>query len=307
MRRNLRFGGCAIRGISTLSALLAIAATTACRQSAEDHLRAAQDAMFLGNPRRALNEYERAAELAARENSTRSPFVQSRALRGAADVCYLELREPARAAAIYRRLIRIHPERPEALEARVSLSHILRSDLHDLRGAIAELAAAIARQPPWVAALRYEMAKLYFELGNYRQSALEAEAILQRYGTSAVAARANFLKAEALAMIDGRSSEAILALEQLLERFPDSELEPHVLYQLGRLRAEAGDLEAAIEQWVLALKMHPNPSFIQSAISRARKRLEQASASDRVAEALIANAVFDGLSTLRDAERQLVP
>src|SRR6516162_7012171 len=109
MRRNLWLGGRAIRGISTLSALLALAATTACTQSAEDHLRAAQDAIYLGDPRRALNEYERAAELAARENSTRAPFVQARALRGAADVCYLELGEPARAAGIYRRLIRIHP------------------------------------------------------------------------------------------------------------------------------------------------------------------------------------------------------
>jgi tetratricopeptide (TPR) repeat protein len=307
MRRNLSLVGCALREISTLCALLALAATTACTRSAEDHLRAAEDATYSGHPRKALNEYERAAELAAREDSAHAPLVQARALRGAADVCYLELREPARAAAIYRRLIRIHPDRPETLEARVNLAQILRGDLHDLRGAISELAAAVARQPPQAAGLRYEMATLYFELGDYRQCALESDAIIERYGNSAIAARAYFLKAEALAMIDGRTSEAILALEQLLERFPSSELHPHVLYQLGRLRAEAGDLEAAIEQWVLALKMHPNPSFIQSAISRARKRLEQATASDRVAQALVANAVFDGLSTLRDAELQLNP
>jgi tetratricopeptide (TPR) repeat protein len=305
MRHNPSLERFAIAWVSPLFVLLAFGAlSTGCIRSAEDHLRAASDAMYSGNARVALHEYQQALQIAARDDSPRAERVQARALRGAADACYFELREAGRAADLYRDLIRTHPDAPETLEARVNLAQILRIDLHDLRGAIAELAAAIARQPPQTDELRYEMAKLYFELGDYTQCALESDAIHDGHGTSAVAARAAFLKADALAMIEGRNSEAIHFLEELLERFPGCELQPFALYELGRIRADAGDLEAAIEQWVRALKTHPHPGFIQAAIARARRRLEQSSsAADSVAAAFLANAAFDGLSSLRRAKR----
>ncbi len=257
--------------------------------------------MYRGNARSALVEYERAAQIAGRDDSVQADRVRARALREAGDACNLELGEPARAAELYRELVQSQPSAPEALQARLHLVEILRVDLHDLPGAIAELAAAIARQPPQTAELRYELAKLYFQMGHYTQCALESDAVVQRYGTSSIAARAALLHAEALGMIEGRSSEAIQLLERLVDRFAGSELRPLALYQLGRMREEAGDLEDAIEHFVRALNTHPYPSVVQAAIARARKRLE-ASAGERVAAMIVANALFDGLSTLRQTD-----
>ncbi len=289
-----------ISALGVLLALVNVGAT--CTPSAEQQLHAARDAMYRGDARSAIVHYEQAVQIASDDDSRGGQILRARALREAADASYLDLRDPERAAGLYRALIQTEPATSEALEARISLARILRVDFRDLRGAIIELTAVIARQPPGTSRLRYELAKLYFELGDYAQCVLEAEALLERHAAESLAARATFLKAEALAMIEGRGIEAIRVLEDLLKRFPSSELQPHALYELGRMRADGGDLEAAIEEWVRSLKTHPHPEFIQSAIVRARKRLEQSSSpGDHIAAAILANAVLDGLSTLRRA------
>ena len=94
---------------------------------------------------------------------------------------------------LYRELINQCPESKEALEAHVILADILRNHFHDLRGAINELTAAIARNPPQSAELTYQVSKLYFELGDYQQCALEAQQVFTRYETSAFVDDAMFL------------------------------------------------------------------------------------------------------------------
>jgi hypothetical protein len=59
----------------------------------------------------------------------------------------------------------------------------------------------------------------------------------------------------------------------VVERFPGSELVPHALFELGKLRGEAGDDAGAIQAWVQALERHPDPEVVQSAIARTRKRI----------------------------------
>ncbi len=278
--------------------LAALAVGPACKRTAEQHFRAAQDARYRGDPRAALLEYQLAREVAQGEHSPQAARIKTRALWEAGEACDAELKQPAQAAALYRELIGTQPDAPEALPARVKLAEILRRDLNDLPGAISQLAAAIALRPS--AGLHYELAKLYFAAGNYGPCAAECDVILQRYGASSIAARADLLEAQALQMIDGRRSEAIRLLEQLVAHFPSPELKALALHELGRMQGEAGDLESAIEQLVRALRTHPNPSMVQSAIASARRRLDQESgAGDRVAEMILANAVFDELSTLR--------
>jgi tetratricopeptide (TPR) repeat protein len=84
---------------------------------------------------------------------------------------------------------------------------------------------------------------------------------------------AMFLRAQALAMLDDRKQEALKAFEDLARTRPDAELAPHALYELGKLRAELGDDEHAIEAWVEALKRHPDPGVVQSSINRVRNRI----------------------------------
>jgi TolA-binding protein len=179
----------------------------------------------------------------------------------------------------------------------MALAEILRVHYHDIRGAITELTAAVACNSPQTAELRYQVAKLYFELNDYLQSSLEATRVVDQFPQSPAADDALLLQGQALAMVEGRRGEAIKALESLPVRFPRSELAPHALFELGKLHADAGDNAVAIAIWVKALQAHPNPALGQAAITRVRRRITHTT-PDAIGEKAVA---FDHGSKVRVA------
>jgi tetratricopeptide (TPR) repeat protein len=243
-----------------------------CRDDASSRIQRAKDAVYAGDPHRALKEYRLALDSIDRNESPESSVLRARALKGAADVYYLELRDFVRAVEVYRELVHACPESPESLEGHIQVAEILRNHFRDLRGAISALTQAIDRNAPDSAELSYQVAKLYFELGDYNQAGLEAQKVQQRFETSAFVDDALFLQAQALAM-EGRTEEALRTFEAVEERFPDSELAPFATFERGRLLSEAGQDVEAIELWVQALRRHPNPQTVQRAIVRVRRRL----------------------------------
>jgi len=246
-----------------------------CSRSAEEHLVAARDAVFEKRPQTALREYRLALDAVEKDHSPSGLALRARALRGAADTYYLELRDVAKALGIYRELVAQAPEAPEAVEAHVLMADILHHHYHDLRGAIAELTAALARKPARAADLSYDVCKLYFELGDYQQCTIESEKLIQAYPGSPRVPDALFLAGQAYAMQDGMHGQAERTFQSLAERYPNSELAPHALFELGKLRAEAGDSPGAIKAWVAALPRHPDPKVVQAAIARTRARIAQ--------------------------------
>jgi tetratricopeptide (TPR) repeat protein len=265
--------------------LLALVLAPGCtRDGAPEHLQRARDSIFEKRPDEALVEYRKALDALRLDASPQAPVLKARALKGAADVYWLELRKVKEAVSVYKELITQCPESPEAQESRVVLAELLRVHFRDPRGAIDQLTAALARNPPQGAELHYQVAKLYFELQDYQQCVLESRKLAERFATSAFVDDALFLQAQALHMqsVQGTPGtpeaqrfrqEASLAYADLLTRFADSELAPHAMFETGKLKAEAGDNEKAIEAWVLALKNHPEPAMVQEAIARARRRL----------------------------------
>ena len=246
----------------------------ACRRpDAPVHLDAAKAALFEHKPDLALVEFKQALDLLERDDGAQAAVYRARALRGAADVYAFQLSDPKRAVEVYRELIRRCPEAPETLEGRLHLANLLRRTFHDTRSAIAELTQAIARNPPQSAELSYQVATMYFEIQDYRQSELEASNVARKYETSAYVDDALFLRGQALAMIEGHNAEAQRAFMDLVDRFPDSPLRSYALVDLGRLRADLGELERAIEVWVEALKTYPEPNVVQGSIDRARAQL----------------------------------
>src|SRR5712692_2250075 len=262
-----------------------------CRRSADAHLHQAREAAYRKDFQAALRQYRLVLDVLDRGESPLTQSLRARALRGIADTYYLELRDIPRAAEAYRDLIQACPESPESVEAHVHLANLLKEHYRDVRGAVSELSSAVARHPSQSAELSYQIAKLYFQLANYPQCVLEADALLERYGDSEFADDAMLLKAQALTMIDNKRAEAIQVLQKLIARFPDSELQPHALFELGKLHEEGHEEEKAIDCWVEALQRHPDPGAVQAAISRARRRIEnttprrigsQSSAFDRL-------------------------
>ncbi|WP_342382141.1 tetratricopeptide repeat protein [Myxococcus stipitatus] len=266
-----------MRALRLAVVALALAAG-GCRDKPVDHLQRARDATFEKRPDEALVEYRKAFDMLRHDSTPEALVLRARALKGAADVYWLEQRKVKEAVGVYRELIQQCPESPEALEARIILAELLRVHYRDLRGAIDQFTAALQRNPPQGAELHYQVAKLYFELGDYQQCELETRRLVERFATSAFVDDSLFLQAQAIAMIEGRRQDASRAFADLRTRFPDSELSPHALFEMGKLRSDAGEHEKAIETWVETLKTHPDPSLVQDYIARARKRIANTTA-----------------------------
>ena len=244
-----------------------------CHRSADDHLTRARELVYARKPQAALREYRLAMDVVERSEGAEALRIRAAALRGAADVYWLELHDVPKAVSVYKELVAQVPDAPETAEAHVVLAGILESHYRDLRGAISELTAALARDPPQAADLRYQVAKLYFELGDYQQTEVEARTLIDKFPGSPLADDGWMLVGQALSMREGMGAQAMKAFTTLVERFPDSELVPHALFELGKLRGEAGDDAGAIQAWVQALERHPDPQVVQSAIARTRKRI----------------------------------
>lgn len=260
--------------MSVRPALLLLLALTACNKGdVRVSLEKGRDAVFTHKPNEALRWYHAALEGLERDDSSEAQVFRARALRGAGDVYYLELKDYRHAVEAYKELIQVCPESPESLGARLYLADLLRREFHDLRGAIAALNDALARNPPQSAELAYQVAGLYFELGDYRQCELEANKVVQKYETSPFVDDALMLKAQAVAMMEGRRADALRSYQELVDRFPESELQPHALFEMGKLTSDSGETEKAIEIWVQCLKRHPEPRVVQNVIAVARRQL----------------------------------
>lgn len=269
-------------------AVVTVCCLTACKRTdAPARLQSAREKLYAQKPQAALEEYRLALDSLDRDDSKEAAVYRARALRGAADTYYLELRDFKRAVEVYRELSQLCPEAPETLDGRLHLADILQNQFHDLRGTITELTAALARNPPQSAELSYRVAKLYFELADYQQCELEAAGMARKFETSPFVDDALLLRGQALTMMEGRHAEALKAFESLAEKFPESDLQPHALFEAGKLRAEAGENEKAIEAWVEALKRHPDPNVVQLVIAKVRRQL-RATTPNKVGDAALA-------------------
>lgn len=262
-----------MRALRLLAVAALVSLVAGCSRSADEHLGRARELVYARKPQAALREYRLAMDVVERAEGPEAARIRAAALRGAADVYWLELHDVPKAVSVYRELVAQAPDAPETAEAHVVLAGILESHYRDLRGAISELTAALARNPPQAPDLRYHVAKLYFELGDYQQSELEARTLIDKFPSSALVDNAWMLAGQSLSMREGMHGEAMKAYATLVEAFPSSELVPHALFELGKLRGEAGDDAGAIQAWVQALERHPDPQVVQSAIARTRQRI----------------------------------
>src|SRR5262249_15547143 len=193
-----------------------------CHRTANEHLARARDLVYARQPQAALREYRQALDVVEKSEGPEATRLRAAALRGAADVYWLELRDVPQAVSVYREVMAQVPDAPETAEAHVILAGILETHYRDLRGAISELTAALGRNPPQAPDLRYHVAKLYFELGDYQQAEIEARAVTTQYPTSALADDAWLLIGQSLAMREGMRAEAVPAFTAVVEPFPTS-------------------------------------------------------------------------------------
>jgi tetratricopeptide (TPR) repeat protein len=227
-----------------------------CRRSASEHLVRARDLVYARQPQAALREYRQAMDVVEKTQGPEANRIRAAALRGAADVYWLELRDMPKAVSVDKELAAQVPDAPESAEAHVILAGILESHYRDLRGAISELTAALGRNPPQAPDLRYHVAKLYFELGDYQQSELEARAVTTQFPSSALADDAWMLIGQSLSMREGMRAEAITPSPRWWSVSRSRARSPMRCSRLASSGAR-GDDAGAIQAWVQALERHP--------------------------------------------------
>ncbi len=255
----------------TCVALLLLAGGAGCRKSPEAWVQEGQDARFERNPEAALAAYRRALDELERSRSEQAPVLRARALLGAAEVYDLELGDAKRAVEVYRELLRVSPESPEGLPARLRLASLLKDRFGDTRGAIQALNDALARSPPQSAELRYRVATLYFSLGDYAQVELEAAEVVRRYEASEWVDDALFLRAQAL-QLRGQGAAAEAAFADVAARFAEGGYRPLALFEQGKLLDGRGEMAQAVTVWLEALKSHPQPDVVRAALDRVKDR-----------------------------------
>lgn len=253
--------------------LLALALLSACVGDPHKHLDRARELAFQRRPAEALHEYEEVLSLVAKKDSHKVRGLVVSALKGAGDLCYLELKQIDRAVEFYRSLTAHFPDAPESLDARANLSDIFRSQ-GDRRSAIAELTAIIQGFPscPDLDRHQYQATKDYFDVKDYDQVLLEAKLLIDRWPASPYAVDAQMLAAAALAL-QGQKDRAIEAYEQLARRWPESDLSPRARFEEAKIWSELGKDEKAVDVLIQALKNHPDPRGVQAEIARLRRRL----------------------------------
>lgn len=255
------------------AAALLLALLPACLGDPHKHLDRARELAFQRRPAEALREYEEVLSLVAKKDPHKVRALVVPSLKGAGDLCYLELKQLGRAVEFYRTLTSHFPDALEALDARANLSDIFRSQ-GDRRAAIAELTAILQGFPscPELDRYQYQATKDYFDVKDYDQVLLEAKLLIARWPASPYAVDAQMLAAAALAL-QGQKERAIEAYEQVARRWPDSELSPRARFEEAKIWSELGKDEKAVEVLIEALRNHPDPRGVQAEIARLRRRL----------------------------------
>lgn len=259
--------------IRPLAILAAVLCLSACLGDPRAHLEKARDLTYQRQPAEALREYEETMSLLQKKDLRRVRSILIPALKGAGDLCYLEVKNYPKAVEYYRALTSKYPNAPETQDARANLSDIYRL-LGDRRAAVAELAAIVQALPgsPEVDHYQYLTAKEYFDLGDYDQAILEAQVLLDRYPKSANAADAQMLIAAALAL-QGQRDKAVEAYQQVAQRWPGTEFVARAQFEQAKVLVELDQEKRAIDLLVEALETHPDPKGVQMEIARLRKRL----------------------------------
>ncbi len=252
---------------------LALALLSACLGDPHRHFERARELAFQRQPAGALREYEEVLSLIAKKDPSQVRALLVPALKGAGDLCYLELKQPERAVEFYKSLNHRFPDAKEAFDAHANLAELFRS-LGDRRAAVAELTAIVQDFPdsPDLDQYQYQATKDYFDLKDYDQVQLEARLIQSRWPKSTYAVEAQMLVAAALSL-QGQKEKSIEAYEQIGRGWPESDLAPRARFEEAKVWSELGKEERAVEVLVEALKTHPDPRVVKAEIARLRKRL----------------------------------
>jgi tetratricopeptide (TPR) repeat protein len=255
-----------------------LAALLACSGTAR-RLDDANAARRAGRPADAIAGYLAVlAELGDGRLPEREAALRLKALRGAADVAYLELGDFTQAVSYYRRIVALYPGSEDAWKARALTGDIYLQRFGDPMGAIAQWSDIAQGDAPEAAAYQLKVASAYLDLRNFQQARTEARVLRERWPASDLADEGQLLTAQAWAF-EKRPDEAQRAFQALLDGRPRPELRARALEGQAGLAADNGKLERALALYEQALDGHPRPDTIRLAIAKVKARRDRTRSS----------------------------
>lgn len=269
-RRLLRLVGVAVSLAVCIS--LAVATLAGRSEDPQTMIEHARDLTLAGKYDDALTQVHR---VLARLGDVPNADLQRRALVRAAQLTDLHLGDHRVNEALgwYRQIIDTFPESVEAFDAGVRISEILKQRFHDDARASEQLVSVVDAFPAHSGAPRLLLraARLAVEARLYDRARDDAARILSTWPSSDEAADAQALVASTL-HLQGRHAEAVVAWEELAERFEGTPAAARALAEAGHCLEEQADFVHAMARYLQSLPQHPEPFAVQKRLERVRRK-----------------------------------
>ena len=192
----------------------------------------------------------------------------------------LYLSDPRQSLAAYRSVLRHYPESPRVAESQFRLAELYETRFSDDRRALDEYRRVLIHGPEgeFAARARFQMAGCRFRLGDVDRARGMGE-IRPGFSRQSARPRALYLIGRAY-VVKGEPEEATRVFGDLLERYPEAELEMEIRYQLAACLEEQGKLDEALGRYREIRDRYPNPEAIKVKIAGLERRIATAGADD---------------------------
>ncbi|MFN8790184.1 MAG: tetratricopeptide repeat protein [Bdellovibrionales bacterium] len=226
------------RSLATLGLLLQL---LACTSPQEADLKKAQDLIQDGHFRRAAQYLEQAIK---RDEQSDTAL---KAMKEAARISFLEIKDYQKAAHYYQLIVRYSPEEPDRIEAQRQLASLYFESLQDYERAAVEYSklSTSSRVDSERAFYKLSVARSYYYLGNYFQTLSEISEILKLKSDREVEFQARLLKGNVF-VAQKKFDESAKIFQEVISKFPDKSLKENVHLVLSLSFEEKGDYKQAL-------------------------------------------------------------
>ena len=191
------------------------------------------------------------------------------------EMSYIYLQDFTAAADAFRQLLNNYRWSSRCKKAQSYLAEITMYRFEDFKQAIVEYQRAISyyRNEREAESFQLEIAKAYFNLKNFEQQRVELNLLLSRFPETDLEGEIYYQIANSF-YVEGSPDEAIKFYRKIIKDFPDTLLSLESTFRLAACLEEKEDLKGAIALLQDIEGVYPNRDVVKMRIEKIRKRLK---------------------------------
>lgn len=197
------------------------------------------------------------------------------AMKEAARITFLEIKDYKKAASYYQLIIRYSSNEIDRLEAQKQLASLYFESLQDYERAAVEYSklATTSRVDSERALYKLSVARSYYYLGNYFQTLSEIEEILKLKSDKDVEFQARLLHGN-VSVAQKKFGEAAKTFQEIIAKFPEKSLKENVHLVLSLSLEESGDYRQALSVLEKIQDRYEPKEYLDLRIKRIQERAE---------------------------------